>query len=62
MVDLIVSRCNEVASGGRMIDNILTNSMLPELSVELLNRQMGGDEVREIAVSVAGDGFAYRFG
>lgn len=62
VVDLIVSRCNEVASGGRMIDNILTNSMLPELSVELLNRQMGGDEVREIAVSVAGDGFAYRFG
>ena len=62
MVDLIVSRCNEVASGGRLIDNILTNSMLPELSVELLNRQMGGEEVREIAVSVDGDGFAYRFG
>ncbi len=62
VVDLIVSRCNEVASGGRLIDNILTNSMLPELSVELLNRQMGGEEVREIAVSVDGDGFAYRFG
>lgn len=62
VVDLIVSRCNEVASGGRLIDNILTNSMLPELSVELLNRQMGGEEVKEIAVSVDGDGFAYRFG
>ena len=62
VVDLIVSRCNEVASGGRMIDAILTNTMLPELSIELLNRQMGGEEVREIAVAVEGDGFGYRFG
>jgi type VI secretion system protein VasG len=62
VVDLIVSRCNEVASGGRMIDAILTNTMLPELSIELLNRQMGGEEVKEIAVSVQGDGFGYRFG
>jgi type VI secretion system protein VasG len=62
VVDLIVSRCNEVASGGRMIDAILTNTMLPELSIELLNRQMGGEEVKEIAVTVEGDGFGYRFG
>jgi type VI secretion system protein VasG len=61
VVDLIVSRCNEVASGGRMIDAILTNTMLPELSIELLNRQMGGEEVKEIAVSVEGDGFGYTF-
>ena len=62
VVDLIVSRCNEVASGGRVIDAILTNSMLPEVSIELLNRQMSGEEVKEIAVSVAGDGFDYKFG
>jgi type VI secretion system protein VasG len=62
VVDLIVSRCNEVASGGRMIDAILTNTMLPELSIELLNRQMGGEEVKEISVSVQGDGFGYKFG
>ena len=62
VIDLIVSRCNEVASGGRMIDAILTNTMLPELSIELLNRQMGGEEVKEIAVAVEGDGFGYRFG
>jgi type VI secretion system protein VasG len=62
VVDLIVSRCNEVASGGRMIDAILTNTMLPELSIELLNRQMNGEEVKEIAVGVEGDGFEYRFG
>ena len=61
VVDLIVSRCNEVASGGRLIDAILTNTMLPDLSIELLNRQMNGDEVKEIAVKVEGDGFGYSF-
>ena len=62
VVDFIVSRCNEVASGGRLIDNILTNSMLPEVSIALLGRQMSSEEVKEIAVSVAGDGFEYKFG
>ena len=62
VADLIVSRCNEVASGGRLIDAILTNTMLPELSIELLNRQMNGEEVKEIAVNVEGDGFGYKFG
>lgn len=62
VVDYIVSRCNELASGGRMIDAILTNSMLPEISIELLNRQMGGEEVRTIAVKAGEGGFAYEFG
>ncbi len=61
VVDLIVSRCNEVASGGRMIDAILTNTMLPELSIELLNRQMAGEEVQSIAVTVDGSAFGYEF-
>jgi type VI secretion system protein VasG len=62
VVDLIVSRCNEVASGGRLIDAILTNTMLPELSIELLNRQMAGIEVETITVETNDDGFAYAFG
>ena len=62
VIDLIVSRCNEVASGGRLIDNILTNTMLPEVSIALLNRQMSGEEVKEIEVTVEGDGFGYKFG
>ncbi len=61
VVDLIVSRCNEVASGGRLIDAILTNTMLPEVSIELLNKQMSGEEVKEINVTVEGDGFGYKF-
>ena len=61
VIDLIVSRCNEVASGGRLIDAILTNTMLPDLSIELLNRQMNGEEVKEIAVTVEVDKFGYKF-
>lgn len=61
MVDHIVERCTEAASGGRMIDAILTNSMLPDMSVALLERRMRGDEVRSIAVAVDGDALTYRF-
>jgi type VI secretion system protein VasG len=61
VIDLIVSRCNEVASGGRMIDAILTNTMLPEMSIQLLERQMRGEEVAAIEVSAGPDGFHYRF-
>ncbi len=61
MVDLIVSRCNEVASGGRVIDAILTNTMLPELSIALLERQMSGEVVTGISVGVKDSEFAYDF-
>jgi type VI secretion system protein VasG len=61
VVELIVSRCNEVASGGRMIDAILTNTMLPDLSISLLNRQMSGETVEHIKVGVEGSEFTYAF-
>ncbi|HMP45438.1 MAG TPA: type VI secretion system ATPase TssH, partial [Sphingopyxis sp.] len=51
VVDFIVSRCTEADSGGRMIDNILTNTMLPDMSIALLERQMGGEQVASIAVT-----------
>jgi type VI secretion system protein VasG len=62
VVELIVSRCNEVASGGRVIDAILTNTMLPEISVLLLEKQMGGEAIATIDVSVEGDRFGYVLG
>ncbi|WP_326523443.1 type VI secretion system ATPase TssH [Sphingomonas sp.] len=61
VVDMIVSRCNEVASGGRMIDAILTNTMLPEMSIALLERQMSGEEIAGIHVGTDGNGFTYEF-
>ena len=62
VVDHIVARCTEVASGGRMIDAILTNTMLPEMSVALLERKMRGEEVQRIAIGINGDEFSYTFG
>ncbi|MDQ0250308.1 type VI secretion system protein VasG [Sphingomonas kyeonggiensis] len=61
VVDLIVSRCNEVASGGRVIDAILTNTMLPEMSIALLERQMRGEDVDAIHVDTGPEGFSYGF-
>ncbi len=61
VVDLIVSRCDEVASGGRVIDAILTNTMLPELSIERPNRQMSGAVVSGIAIGTDGKGFRYDY-
>jgi len=61
VLNLVVGRCKEVESGGRMIDSILTNTMLPEISRELLNRRLDGREVESIAIDVDSDRFVYSF-
>jgi type VI secretion system protein VasG len=48
----IASRCTEVESGARNVDNILSNTMLPEISRELLLRMANGDPGGAIRVSV----------
>ena len=61
VVKLIASRCNELASGGRMIDSILTNSVLPAISREFLTRMLEGSPPAKVHVG-AGDGeFRYQF-
>ena len=61
MVKLISSRCTELESGGRAIDAVLTNSLLPELSRELLLRTLAGKPVERVQVSVSGAKFEYSF-
>jgi type VI secretion system protein VasG len=61
VVELIVSRCKELESGGRMIDAILTNTMLPAISREFLTRMMEGEELTAVNVTVEDDKFSYRF-
>jgi type VI secretion system protein VasG len=60
-VSLIVSRCTEVESGGRMIDAILTNTVLPAISREFLTRTMAGSELNGVCLAVTGDDFEYQF-
>jgi type VI secretion system protein VasG len=60
-VRLIVSRCTEVESGGRMIDAILTNTVLPAISHEFLKRTMAGEALKGIRLAAANGSFEYRF-
>ena len=60
-VKLIVSRCTEVESGGRMIDAILTNTVLPAISREFLTRTMAGAALNGVRLAVASGDFDYRF-
>lgn len=62
VVDLILSRCQEVESGGRMIDAILTQTLLPDLSQEILSRMMDGEQLGALEVTAENDQFKYEFG
>jgi type VI secretion system protein VasG len=59
VVGHIVSMCNDPDSGGRMIDNIITNTMLPALSREFLKRSLAKEEPKEARVSIDNGDFAY---
>jgi type VI secretion system protein VasG len=61
VVDLIASRCTELESGGRMVDAILTQTLLPEVSRELLNRLMEGVPAQKVEVTVKDAAFAYNY-
>ena len=62
VVALVVARCTESESGGRMIDAILTNTMLPDISCEFLTRMVGGHSVAGVSVDVRDGEFSYAFG
>ena len=60
LVDEIAARCTEVESGARNIDNILTNTLLPDLSRSLLGWMVEGEIPTRIEVGVGEDGqFTY---
>ena len=60
LVDEVARRCTEVESGARNVDNILTNTLLPEVSRELLTRIAQGDKLSSVQVAVGENGqFVY---
>ena len=61
VVKLIVSRCTELESGGRMIDAILTNTVLPRISEEFLRRMMEGRPIERVHVGVSERRLRLRF-
>ncbi|MEP6990751.1 MAG: type VI secretion system ATPase TssH [bacterium] len=56
VVDAVAARCTEVESGARNVDNILTNTLLPEISTRLLEQMASGGGIGTITVGVADDG------
>jgi type VI secretion system protein VasG len=61
VVRLVVSRCTESESGGRMIDAILTNTMLPDVSRAFLVRMLEGRPIGAVKVGVSDGQFSYGF-
>jgi type VI secretion system protein VasG len=61
VVELISSRCTEVESGARTVDAILSHTLLPEISGEILSRMMAAKKLARIHVGVQDAGFSYSF-
>ncbi|MCR5084850.1 MAG: type VI secretion system ATPase TssH [Succinivibrionaceae bacterium] len=59
--DEIIKRCNNVASGARLIDAIINNDLLPEVSAEFLRNTMEGKEMTEVTADVADGKFTFDF-
>jgi len=60
LVKEVARRCTEVESGARNVDNILTNTLLPEVSRQLLGRMAEGEKLNAVNVSIGTDGkFVY---
>lgn len=62
VIQLILDRCTELDSGARIVDSILTNTVLPTISHEYLNNMLSGSDITGIHVSVKDGGFYYQFG
>jgi type VI secretion system protein VasG len=58
-IDQIVSLCHDPDSGGRVIDNVITNTILPALSREILQRSLAREDIHEAKVSAANGAFVY---
>ena len=60
-MQVIKDRCTEIESGGRMIDAILTNTLLPELSRRILSYQLEKKALHRVTVTGGPEGFGYAF-
>ncbi|HEY4047191.1 MAG TPA: type VI secretion system ATPase TssH [Acidobacteriaceae bacterium] len=56
VLELVKQRCIEVESGARNVDHLLSNTMLPEISRQLLTRMMEGEALERVTVRAAEGG------
>jgi len=63
LADVIAARCTETSSGARNVEKILSRTLLPELSQEVLSRLAEGAAINGVTVGVDTAGsFQYRIG
>jgi type VI secretion system protein VasG len=61
LVETIAARCKESSSGARNVENILSRTLLPELSAEVLSRLADGENITQISVGIGPEGsFRYQ--
>ena len=62
VIEEVAKRCTEVESGARNVDNILSNTMLPEVSRQVLSRMAEESPMERVRVGVGTDGrFTYEW-
>jgi type VI secretion system protein VasG len=59
--ELIGNRCTELERGARMVDALITNTLLPEIGREFLTRLMNGAAVNRVHVSAKDNNFTFAF-
>jgi type VI secretion system protein VasG len=55
LIEEVARRCTEVESGARNVDNILTNTLLPQISRRILSGLAEGTKLASIHVTVGPD-------
>jgi type VI secretion system protein VasG len=61
LINAIANRCKEVESGARNVDHILTRTLLPEISQEVLSRMATGAAITDVRITVgSNDEFVYQ--
>jgi len=61
LLNEVAARCTEVESGARNVDNILSNTMLPDLSRQILSQLAGGESSAGVLVTVKDGALAYEW-
>jgi type VI secretion system protein VasG len=63
VVDAIAARCTESSAGARNVEKILSRTLLPELSGEVLSKLAAGAVIEKVRIGVDGNGlFSYGLG
>ena len=61
VLELIGQRCTELERGARMVDALITNTMLPEIGRELLSRLAAGSVITRVHAGVKDGNFTFAF-